>query len=65
VLCGKLSEEHNTSTLRPPCRAIENFRIIATFVGWRTSRVLEHELPGSDRQSRAEDAGFVVGGEYD
>lgn len=44
-----------TSTLRPLCRAMErDFRIIATGVSWRTARMLEEELSGSDPRSRVE-----------
>lgn len=44
-----------TSTLRPLCRALErDFRIIATGVSWRTARMLEDELSGSDPRSRIE-----------
>jgi conjugative relaxase-like TrwC/TraI family protein len=44
-----------TSTLRPLCRALErDFRVIATGSSWRTARMLEDELSGSDPRSRIE-----------
>ena len=44
-----------TFTLVPVCRSLENeYRIIATGVSWRTARMLEDELSGSDRNSRIE-----------
>lgn len=44
-----------TFTCIPVCRSLEvDRRIIATGVSWRTARMLEDELSGSDRSSRIE-----------
>lgn len=44
-----------TFTCVPLCRSLEGkHRIIATGVSWRTARMLEDELSGTDRNSRVE-----------
>jgi ATP-dependent exoDNAse (exonuclease V) alpha subunit len=55
-----------TTTLTPMCRALEkDFRIIATGVSWRTTRMLEEELsessPGSRVEAKALDSWLAVG----